>query len=164
MSEAQKGVRVLSIILIVAGLLFTANGIVLIALSTANEAVFAQLNGSGQYLNAVTYDFYEAGWLVMAGSIILTANGVCDIICGILGLRGAKNAAQIGAFTVFAWILLIVSLFDVGMTIADTMFQGPQVSWSDWISAGISTVLAVLAIDFAVRVKKEDHLSAYQER
>ncbi len=147
----QKALFVISVIFIIFGAI-GFGGCVLLAAGVGVVSTLAAASGSA-----------DAGTALFAGSIgvvllVFSSIGcIIDIIIGVLGIRGANNAAKVGAFNVFAIIGLIFAIISLALTIGAicTNSSAASSASSAIISAIISLILPGICVWLGTSIKKE---------
>lgn len=138
MSGSQKALKIISIILIVWAIILLVFG----ALLTGGS----QLPG----MSAETIDVQGTAIDMSSMSLIMgigmIVSGVMYLIISLLGLRGAKNPAKIGAFFVLCIIGLVLNVLSLISLIA----QG-QFNWTYLVSVALIVVCTYLAF----QIKKQ---------
>lgn len=132
MSGSQKTLKIISIILIIWAIITILLG----AFMAAGSAV-PGMSAESIDVEGTTMDMATAALAMGIGIII---NGVINLIIGLLGIRGAKNPAKIGAFFVLCIIGLVLGLIGLGMSVAQGTFQ-----WSSLVGLVLIVVCTVLA-------------------
>lgn len=144
MSGSQKALKIISILVIVFAVLAILLGAVFFAAMTDPSFTSTTTDIEGTMWTGGEMAAVVGGFLVIAG--------VVDLIVGILGLRGAKNPAKIGAFYVIAWIGLVINAIELILTFV-SMAQGTADA-STLTSSFINLAFMVVCVWLARNIKQ----------
>lgn len=139
MSGSQKALKIISIVLIV----YAALMLLLGALMAAGSQVPGMSGTTIDMGDGTAMDASMAAVALGVGTVI---GGVVYLVIALLGLRGAKNPAKIGAFFVLCVIGLVLGVIGVGMSIVQGSLQ-----WQSLVGLALIAVCTFLA----AKIKKQ---------
>lgn len=138
MSENRKALKIISIIIILAGLYDLIPGLIILFTSSSPDI-------AGQVLLIKGAVYTEAMAAVVFGAIYVVS-GLINLIVGLLGWRGAKNPSKIGPFFVLAVIASIVAV----LLLVSDLATG---TWP--VSSAIEALLVIATAVIAYRIRQE---------
>lgn len=134
MSGSQKAVKIISIIMIIAGVIVGIMGLGIVLTGGAGLALTDDTTTSAE---------------VLGGGIGIVLTAIVNIIIGCCGLRGAKDASKIKPFYIFCIIGLVVSL--AGVVVGFVQGQGMTAISSNIVSL----LLIIICVLLANNVRKQ---------
>lgn len=138
MSENRTALKIISVVIIAAGLYDLIPGLIVLFTSSTPDIAAPVLEFKGAA-------YIEAASAMMYGAIYAISGLIC-LIVGFLGWRGAKDPSKIGPFFVLAVIVAVISvLFLIGDLATGT--------WP--VASAIEALLVIATAVIAYRIRKE---------
>lgn len=130
MSSNCKVVKILSLIMLLLGVISLVGGVFMaVAAPAASDAAVENPVLTAQVMG-----------------VLFAVTGVIYFVVGVIGARGANNAAKLGSFIMFGSVIAIVNIFETVLAyLSEASF------WQNLMLA----LVALVAVIFAARAKKE---------
>ena len=138
-SMERGALKIFGVLFIVLGVVYLISGGVMIAGARVVDTTQTVAVADGLDLNVMVWSLALAIWWLICGLFY--------IVFGALGIRGAKNPAKIGVFTVVAWILAIGGMISVVLS----QLLGFSVNWLGWIVFAVTVAVAI----YATKIRKD---------
>ena len=148
MTGSQKGIKVISILAIIGGILLVLMSILGLVIGGAGMyEVGTQLDAGAEMAGSVA-DTAAGGIMLVVVSVLGIITGICDFITAGFGFKAAKDASKAKGAFVWGIIVLVVGIISAISQIAG------EISFSNIIGALFSLVIPVLYVYFANNIKK----------